>query len=118
MDAPCSRSDLALDLIALMDRLGVSRVVVVGHSAGGVVAMQAAVYFPARVSGLVLVGTAGACNDRTAEWYAATAEQARREGGDAAMKAMGVRGDGARAPDGATFAHVALARCAASTEIL
>jgi 3-oxoadipate enol-lactonase len=109
VDAPCGRSDLARDLIMLMDGLKVSRAVLVGHSAGGVVAMQTAVDFPARVSGLVLVGTASACNDRTAEWYAATAEQARREGGDAAMKAMGVRGDGARAPDGRTFAHVALA---------
>lgn len=109
VDAPCGRSHLAGDLIALMDRLAVSRAVLVGHSAGGVVAMQTAVDFPARVSGLVLVGTASACNDRTAEWYAATAERARREGGEAALKAMGVRGADARVPDGATFAHVALA---------
>lgn len=71
--------------------------------------MQTAVDFPSRVSGLVLVGTASACNDRTAEWYAATAERARREGGEAAMKAMGVRDAGTRAPEGRTFAHVALA---------
>lgn len=109
VDVPCTRSDLASDLISLMDRLELSRAVLVGHSAGGVVAMQAAIDFPARVSGLVLVGTASACNDRTAEWYAATAERVRREGGDAAMKAMGVRGGDARAPDGRTFAHVALA---------
>lgn len=108
-DAPCGRSDLAGDLIALMDRLKVSRAVLVGHSAGGVVAMETAVDFPARVSGLVLVGTASACNDRTAEWYAATAERARSEGGDAALKAMGVRGADAPVPHGATFAHVALA---------
>lgn len=109
VDEPCSRSDLARDLVALLDRLELARAVLVGHSAGGVVAMQTAVDFPSRVSGLVLVGTASACNDRTAEWYAATAERARREGGEAAMKAMGVRDAGTRAPEGRTFAHVALA---------
>jgi pimeloyl-ACP methyl ester carboxylesterase len=109
VDAPCERSDLARDLIALLDHLGVSAAVLVGHSAGGVVAMQAAVDFPDRVRGLVLVGTASACNDRTAAWYAATAEKARQEGGGAAMKAMGVRSADARAPEGRTFAHVALA---------
>ena len=109
VDEPCDRSDLARDLIGLMDRLEVSRTVLVGHSAGGVIAMQTVVDFPKRVSGLVLVGTASACNERTAEWYATTAECARREGGEAATKAMGVRGGNARTPDGATFAHVALA---------
>ena len=109
VDQPCERSDLARDLVALLDHLEISRAVLVGHSAGGVVAMQTAVDFPTRVSGLVLVGTASACNDRTAEWYASTAERARQEGGEAAMKAMGVRGSDARVPDGRTFAHVALA---------
>jgi len=109
LDEPCPRSDLARDLIALLDWLAISDVVLVGHSAGGVVAMQTAVDFPERVAGLVLVGTASACNDRTADWYAATAECARREGGAAAMKAMGVRDGNVRVPDGRTFAHVALA---------
>jgi len=109
VDTPCERSHLAQDLVALLDHLGVSTAVLVGHSAGGVVAMQTALDFPARVSGLVLVGTASACNERTAEWYAVTAEKARGEGGEAAMKAMGVRRSDARVPDGRTFAHVALA---------
>lgn len=109
LDEPCERSHLARDLVALLDHLAISRTVLVGHSAGGVVAMQTVVDFPGRVSGLVLVGTASACNDRTAEWYASTAERARCEGGGAAMKAMGVRGGEAPAPDGRTFAHVALA---------
>lgn len=109
VDVPCSRADLARDLLSLLDTLGVPSTVLVGHSAGGVVAMQTAVEYPQRVSGLVLVGTASACNDRTAEWYDATAERARREGGDAAMKAMGVRRGDTQIPDGRTFAHVALA---------
>jgi pimeloyl-ACP methyl ester carboxylesterase len=74
-----------------------------------VIAMQASVDFPSRVEGLVLVGTASACNDPTAQWYATTAETARQHGGEAAMKAMGVRSTDAKVPDGRTFAHVALA---------
>jgi pimeloyl-ACP methyl ester carboxylesterase len=109
VDEPCERSDLARDLVALLDAVGVSHAVLLGHSAGGVVAMQTAVDFPATVAGLVLVGTASACNDRTAEWYASIAERARREGGEAAMKAMGIRGGDSPAPEGCTFARVASA---------
>jgi len=105
----CSRSDLADDMFALLDGLEIDRAVIIGHSAGGVVAMQAAVDRPSRVSALVLVGTASECNDKTAKWYAATAESARRAGGETAMKAMGMRRDSGPAPDGGGFAHVALA---------
>ena len=44
-------------LVALLDRLGVERAVLVGHSMGGAVAMRAALDAPARVRALVLVGT-------------------------------------------------------------
>lgn len=104
---PCSRADLAADLCSLLDTVGVHRAIVVGHSAGGVVAMQAAVDSPERVAGLVLIGTASACNDRTAEWYAASAEKARAEGGAAGMRAMGVRTTDGSLPDGVTFAELA-----------
>jgi pimeloyl-ACP methyl ester carboxylesterase len=109
VDTACQRSDLARDLVGLLEYLKIFSAVLVGHSAGGVIAMQTALDFPERVSGLVLVGTASACNDRTAQWYAATAEKARKEGGEAAMKAMGVRAADAPIPEGRTFAHVALA---------
>lgn len=109
LDRPCSRGDLAGDLVALLDGLGIEGAAIIGHSAGGVVAMQTAVDFPARVSALVLVGTASECNDKTAAWYAKSAESARRDGPAVAMKAMGVRADSGPHPDGHGFARVAMA---------
>lgn len=104
---PCTRSDLARELVAVLDAIGARRAVLVGHSAGGVIVMQTAVDAPDRVAGLVLLGTASACNDRTAEWYAASAEKARSEGGAAGMRSMGVRASDVPIPDGVTFAEVA-----------
>jgi pimeloyl-ACP methyl ester carboxylesterase len=109
VDFPCSRSDLAGDLRALLDVLAIDRAVLVGHSAGGVIAMQFLADHPGRVAGLVLLGTASECNAKTAAWYETTAEQARTEGGGAAMRAMGVKATGVPVPDGTTFSHVALA---------
>jgi len=109
IDRSCSRSDLAGDLVALLDILKIDKAAVIGHSAGGVVAMQAAVDFPDRISALVLVGTASECNDKTAAWYSESAERARREGGSAIMKAMGMGSHSGPVPDGRGFSHVALA---------
>ena len=105
-DVPCSRHDLAADLAGLLDALDIERAAVVGHSAGGVVAQQIAVDFPARVSALGLIGTASECNDRTAAWYTKCAELARREGGAAVMKAMGMKAESAPIPDGPAMAPV------------
>jgi pimeloyl-ACP methyl ester carboxylesterase len=44
--------------VGLMDALGVEKVVLVGHSAGGTIALQTALSFPDRVQGLVLVAAA------------------------------------------------------------
>jgi pimeloyl-ACP methyl ester carboxylesterase len=109
VDVPCTRADLASDLVDVLDRIGIERAVLVGHSAGGVVAMQAALDHPSRVSGLVLVGTASECNAKTADWYERTATTAREQGGVAAVEAMGLKGRSAVAPDGAGFAWVAMA---------
>jgi pimeloyl-ACP methyl ester carboxylesterase len=65
----CSREDLAADLVALLDRLEIDHAVVVGHSLGGVVALTAAIAAPARIAGLVLLGTASECNERAVRWY-------------------------------------------------
>ena len=46
-------------LLQALDALGVERAVVVGHSLGGHVALEAAIEAPARVAGLVLVGSLG-----------------------------------------------------------
>ena len=48
--------DLAADVLAFMDALGLSRATLVGHSMGSVVAQQVALAAPERVSSLVLIG--------------------------------------------------------------
>ena len=45
------------DVLALLDALDVRRVIVGGHSMGGAIAQTLALDFPARVAGLVLIGT-------------------------------------------------------------
>ncbi|PYP48237.1 MAG: hypothetical protein DMD42_01505 [Gemmatimonadetes bacterium] len=45
--------------IALLDSLGISDAVLVGHSMGGAIAAEVAIEYPQRVRGLVLVGSAG-----------------------------------------------------------
>jgi non-heme chloroperoxidase len=50
--------DLAADVLAFMDALGVERAVLVGHSMGTFVAQQAALAAPGRVAGLILIASA------------------------------------------------------------
>lgn len=47
-----------LDLLGLLDSLGIERVVVLGHSQGGNPALRFALEYPERLSGLVLYGSA------------------------------------------------------------
>ena len=49
-------ADLADDVVGFLDRIGVDRAVVVGHSLGAWVAARVAVAHPERVAGLVLIG--------------------------------------------------------------
>lgn len=55
---PATVEDAADFVIALLDAAGVSKAAFVGHSFGSLIAMEAAARAPARVSHLVLVGTA------------------------------------------------------------
>ena len=50
--SPESRASLTM---ALMDRLGVGKAVLVGHSAGGTIAVLTALRYPERIKALVLV---------------------------------------------------------------
>lgn len=51
--------DLAADIAAVVDSLGLERFVLVGHSMGGAAAIAYAGANPDRVAGLVLIGTPG-----------------------------------------------------------
>jgi len=57
--APYDNAAYARLVIALMDSLRLTDAVLVGHSMGGAIAAQVAIEYPARVRGLVLVGSAG-----------------------------------------------------------
>jgi rifampin ADP-ribosylating transferase len=59
-------SELAEDVVAFMDALGLHSAVLLGSSSGGYVAQQVAVTHPARVSGLVLVGAPRSLQGRPA----------------------------------------------------
>jgi non-heme chloroperoxidase len=62
-----SMSDFAGDVVAFMDALGLPSAVLVGHSMGSLVALQAAINAPQRVAGLVLIGSG--TNVRTQELF-------------------------------------------------
>jgi pimeloyl-ACP methyl ester carboxylesterase len=76
---PWTLSDFAEDLVALLDRLEITRAHVVGHSAGGVFATALALAHPERVAGLFLVGTSAELKPEIAERsylrWARTAEE-------------------------------------------
>jgi pimeloyl-ACP methyl ester carboxylesterase len=77
---PYERDDLARDVSGVLDHLGISRAVLVGHSMGGIVSMTAALNYPDRVAGLVLVGTASQCSEKIAAWYEKIACAAEKDG--------------------------------------
>ncbi|MCW2277581.1 alpha/beta fold hydrolase [Heliophilum fasciatum] len=54
---PMNPDDFSRDLIALLDHLGVARAVLIGLSMGGHISLRAAVQYPERVAGLILMGT-------------------------------------------------------------
>jgi len=95
----------------VLDAAGIDRAVILGHSAGGVVAMQFALDHPERTAGLVLVGTASECNQRARQFYEDLAAIAEERGMDSVRKRLGVSAEqGRQSPtDPATFAQVARA---------
>lgn len=110
-DQPCSMAALASDLLAVLDAAEVDRAVVIGHSAGGVIAMRFALDHPGRTAGLVLVGTASECNDRAAQFYEELARIALERGMDPVRRRLGLGNQPPSPVDPAAFA--AIARCMA-----
>jgi 3-oxoadipate enol-lactonase len=87
---PYSLPDLAEDLRQVADDIGAERIVPVGHSAGGAIALQFALDFPNRAAALVLVGTASECNDRSADFYHRLASMAEEQGMEPVLKRLGL----------------------------
>jgi 3-oxoadipate enol-lactonase len=70
--------DFAADIAALLDHLGVQKAAIVGHSMGGYIALAFARLYPARVTGLGLVGSQALADapDRKEGRYKSAAEVA------------------------------------------
>jgi pimeloyl-ACP methyl ester carboxylesterase len=66
---PYSRAQLAADVVGVLDAEGIDQTILVGHSMGGIVAMETALAFPERIAGLVLIGTTSECREKVAGWY-------------------------------------------------
>jgi non-heme chloroperoxidase len=62
-DAGYATRDHVMDAVAFMDAFGLDTTVVVGHSAGSLVARRMAIDHPERTRGLVLIGTLAAPRD-------------------------------------------------------
>jgi len=77
---PYSRADLAADVVAVLDAEGVEQTILVGHSMGGIVAMEAALASPERIAGLVLIGTTSECREKVAGWYERIALAGEQDG--------------------------------------
>jgi pimeloyl-ACP methyl ester carboxylesterase len=113
-DGPYTRIDLAGDLAAVLDDARIERTVVLGHSAGGVIALQFALDHPERTAGLVLVGTASECNTRAYDFYNDLARRAEETGMAPVHKRLGLTPatEPTIAAQPNAFAHVA--RCMAT----
>lgn len=85
---PYTREDLAADVIGTLDARGIERAILVGHSMGGIVSMATALLHPDRIAGLVLLGTASHCNERTALWYERIAVAGEADGQSGLARAI------------------------------
>ncbi|MAE96500.1 MAG: hypothetical protein CL910_17780 [Deltaproteobacteria bacterium] len=82
------REDLAADVSNVIRELGSPRVVLVGHSMGGIVAMTTALEHPEQVAGLVLIGTASQCSEKIAGWYERIALAGEKDGNAGLARAI------------------------------
>ncbi|GIW42416.1 MAG: 3-oxoadipate enol-lactonase [Candidatus Binatia bacterium] len=103
---PYRREDLAADVVAVLDRVGVRKAVLVGHSMGGVVALTTALAYPERVAGLLLLGTTSQCSRQAAEWYEKIARAAETDGIEGFRRAIYGRVEKTIEGDAQGLAHV------------
>lgn len=68
-DRPYSVGDYAGEVLSVLEKEGVKKAIIVGHSFGGRVALEIAGKFPDAVSGLVLVDSAGLKPRRKPSYY-------------------------------------------------
>lgn len=80
VETPYSISDMADDIVGLLDHLGIEKTALAGHSMGGYVALAFAKKYPHRVSGLGLVSsqTAGDPPERKEGRYKTAADVAEK----------------------------------------
>lgn len=82
LDRDLTHERLARDVVELLDQLGCERAHLTGSSAGGIIALQAALRYPARVASLALyAATAGIHPDRPkkGDWLARVAKSGVRQ---------------------------------------
>lgn len=80
LDAPYTMDDYASDIAGLLDRLGIQKAAIAGHSMGGYVALAFARLYPERVSGLALISSQVLADppDRKEGRYKSAAEVAEK----------------------------------------
>jgi pimeloyl-ACP methyl ester carboxylesterase len=67
-------------VIAVLDAEGASKTILIGHSMGGIVAMETALAYPERIAGLVLIGSTSQCVEKVADWYERIAQAGEAQG--------------------------------------
>jgi pimeloyl-ACP methyl ester carboxylesterase len=85
---PYTRAQLAADVVGVLDAEGIDQTILVGHSMGGIVAMETALAYPDRIIGLVLIGTTSECRERVAGWYERIALAGERDGNAGLVRAI------------------------------
>ena len=105
---PWTIADLSADLFRLLNALDITTTHLIGHSAGGAISTHFALRYPQLVHSLTLVGSASEANEKAAQNYERLAQKAEQAGGNAILKAVGLKNvPGSIAPDGPGFAKAA-----------
>jgi pimeloyl-ACP methyl ester carboxylesterase len=93
--------------VAVLDAEGIDQTILVGHSMGGIVAMETALAYPERIAGLVLIGTTSECLERVAGWYERIAVAGEQHGNEGLGRAIyGEKSNKQISGDAQGIAHV------------